>query len=424
VTDGTSLTGLRERLVAEVLQTSGIRDERITAALRDVPRHLFLPHLPPEDAYLDDAIVTKRDAGGQPISSSSQPAIMAIMLDQLTLAPGQRVLEIGAGTGYNAALMRHIVGPSGTVISVDIEADLADRAREHLASAGYPDVTVIAADGADGYPPGAPYDRVIATVGVSDLAPAWLDQAGAGARIVVPLDVRGSQLAVAFGRSGSGGHWVSRSIAPCGFMRMRGSLAGPERAVVLQPGLSVMLPDGLTLADGHEVDGAALAAFMAEPPAGFGTGVRTSSVQVFWGLGLWLATRDRRSCGFTEEPAAGDAPARLTRAPLGGAGMVATAGIVDSGGIAVLTADETVPATGPRPGQLALGVAGFGPHGAELGAALAAHVQAWDAAGQPGAARLHVDAYPRSSADEPDPSMDGHALLIERSATRFAVYHT
>ncbi|HEY7883091.1 MAG TPA: methyltransferase domain-containing protein, partial [Streptosporangiaceae bacterium] len=214
MTEGTSLAGRRERLVAEVLQTSGIRDERIAAALSDVPRHLFLPHLPPEDAYLDDAIVTKRDADGQPISSSSQPAIMAIMLDQLTLAPGQRVLEIGAGTGYNAALMRHIVGPSGTVVSVDIDADLADRAREHLASAGYPDVTVVAADGAEGYPPSAPYDRVIATVGVSDLAPAWLHQAAPGARIVVPLDVRGSQLAVAFGRSGSGGHWVSRSIAP------------------------------------------------------------------------------------------------------------------------------------------------------------------------------------------------------------------
>ncbi len=424
MTEGTSLAGRRERLVAEVLQTSGIRDERIAAALSDVPRHLFLPHLPPEDAYLDDAIVTKRDADGQPISSSSQPAIMAIMLDQLTLAPGQRVLEIGAGTGYNAALIRHIVGPSGTVVSVDIDADVADRAREHLAAAGYPDVTVVAADGAEGYPPGAPYDRVIATVGVSDLAPAWLHQAAPGARIVVPLDVRGSQLAVAFGRSGSGGHWVSRSIAPCGFMRMRGSLAGPERAVVLQPGLSVMLPDGLTLADGHEVDGAALAAFLAEPPAGFGTGVRASSVQVFWGLGLWLATRDRRSCSLTEERPAGEGPGLLARAPLADTGLAATAGIVDSGGIAMLTADEIVPAAGPRPGQLTLEAAGFGPHGSELGAALAAHVQAWDAAGQPGAARLHVDAYPRSSADEPDPSTAGHTLLIERAATRFAVYHT
>jgi len=423
VTDGTSLAGLRERLVAQVLQTSGIRDERIAAALRDVPRHLFLPHLPPEDAYLDDAIVTKRDADGQPISSSSQPAIMAIMLDQLTLAPGQRVLEIGAGTGYNAALMQHIIGPSGTVVSVDIEADLADQAREHLASAGYQDVTVVAADGADGYPPGAPYDRVIATVGVSDLAPAWLEQAGPGARIVVPLDVRGSQLAVAFGRSGSGQHWVSRSVAPCGFMRMRGSLAGPERSVVLQPGLAVMLPDGLTLADGQEVDGAALAACMDEPPARFGTGVLTSSVQVFWGLGLWLATRDRRSCGVAEERQAGDDPGRLARAPLGGAGMAATVGIVDSGGIAVLAADQAPPLPGPHPGQLALEVAGFGPHGFELGAALATHVRAWDAAGQPGAARMHVDAYPRSAADEPDAPAADDALLIERPATRFLVYH-
>ncbi len=452
MTEGTSLAGLRERLVAQVLQTSGIRDERVAAALRDVPRHLFLPHLPPEDAYLDDAIVTKRNADGQPISSSSQPAIMAIMLDQLTLAPGQRVLEIGAGTGYNAALMRHIVGPSGAVVSVDIEADLADRARGHLASAGYPDVTVVAADGADGYPPGAPYDRVIATVGVSDLAPAWLHQAGPGARIVVPLDVRGSQLAVAFGRAasavpvlagpalagpalagpvlagpalagpGSGGHWVSRSIAPCGFMRMRGSLAGPERTVVLQPGLSVMLPDGLTLADGKEADGAALAAFMDGPPAEFATGVRTSSLQVFWGLGLWLATRDPRSCAVAEERPAEDDPGRLARAPLRSTQMAATAGIVDSGGIAVLTAERQAQAAGEQPGHLALEVTGFGPHGAELGAALAAHVQAWDQAGQPGAAGLHVDAYPRSSPDEPAPA--GDALLIERPATRFIVYQS
>jgi protein-L-isoaspartate(D-aspartate) O-methyltransferase len=419
---------LRERLVAQVLSTSGIRDERIAAALRDVPRHLFLPHLPPEDAYLDDAIVTKRDTEGQPISSSSQPAIMAIMLDQLDLAPGQRVLEIGAGTGYNAALIRHIVGPSGAVVSVDIEPDLVDRAREHLASAGYQDVRLVAADGADGYPPGAPYDRVIATVGVSDLAPAWLQQAGPGARIVVPLDVRGSQLAVSFGRAGGGGHWVSRSIAPCGFMRMRGSLAGPERTVILQPGLSVMLPDGLTLADGREVDGAALAAFLDEPPVEFVTGVWTSFPQIFWGFGLWLAAGDRRSCGVAEDRSAGSgdsaepsAASRLARAPLLSRGMVATAGILDSGGIAVLTATQVTPAVDGRPAQLALDVAGFGPHGAELGAALAAHVRAWDRAGQPGAARLHVDAYPRSSPDEPAPASD--ALLIGRPATTFVVYH-
>src|SRR6201994_363364 len=358
----TDLARLRDRMVAEVTAADRTVSASVTEALLVVPRHLFLPGIPPAAAYRDDAIVTRRGPDGQPTSSSSQPTIMAIMLDQLGLEPGQRVLEIGAGTGYNAALMKYLTGPGGAVSTVDLDPEGAAEATAHLATAGYPDVTVVAADGAEGYPPGAPYDRIIATVGVSDLAPAWLHQAAPGARIVVPLDVRGSQLAVAFGRSGSGGHWVSRSIAPCGFMRMRGSLAGPERAVVLQPGLSVMLPDGLTLADGNEVDGAALAAFMAEPPTEFATGVRTSSTLVFWGLGLWLATRDSRSCGVTEELAAGDAPGRLDRAPLGGAGMAATAGIVDSGGIAVLTADEMVPAPGPRRGGGGPAGAGGGPH--------------------------------------------------------------
>ena len=464
MSDEISLARMRERLVARVVATSHIGSEPVAAALRDVPRHLFLPHLPPESAYRDDAIVTKRGADGEPISSSSQPAIMAIMLEQLDLAPGQRVLEIGAGTGYNAALIRHIVGPSGTVVSMDIDSDLAEAARDHLASVGYRDVTVVAADGAEGYPAWAPYDRVIATVGVSDLAPAWLDQAGPDARIVVPLDVRGAQLSVAFGRAGLRGadsagpgpaaHWTSRSIAPCGFMRMRGSLAGPERTVVLQPGLSVMLPDGLTLADGHEVDPAALAAALDGPPVELPTGVRTGSGQVFWGLGLWLAAGDPRSCGVAEVrlpgrrraparggPAAGSgspaggsgSPAggsgsrtsRLSRAPLSGQGARITVGIVDSGGIAVVTATP-VPTQGlisaGTEGQIALEVSGFGPHAFSLATALAAHVQAWDNAGQPGTLGLHVDAYPRSSPDEPAPVRGG--LLIERPSTRFLVYHT
>ena len=80
---------MRELLAARVITANRIGSTRVAAALRDVPRHLFLPGLPPESAYRDDAIVTKRDADGQPISSSSQPAIMAIMLDQLDLAPGR-----------------------------------------------------------------------------------------------------------------------------------------------------------------------------------------------------------------------------------------------------------------------------------------------------------------------------------------------
>ena len=99
------LEQLRERLATRVVADTRIGSERVAAALHAVPRHLFLPEQRPEVAYQNDAIVTKRDETGQPISSSSQPTIMAIMLDQLDLAPGQRVLEIGAGTGYNACLL-------------------------------------------------------------------------------------------------------------------------------------------------------------------------------------------------------------------------------------------------------------------------------------------------------------------------------
>jgi protein-L-isoaspartate(D-aspartate) O-methyltransferase len=434
---------MRELLAARVITANRISSTRVAAALRDVPRHLFLPGLSPESAYRDEAIVTKRDADGQPISSSSQPAIMAIMLDQLDLAPGLRVLEIGAGTGYNAALMRHIVADAGTVVSVDIDSEVAAQARGHLASAGYPDVTVVAADGAAGYPASAPYDRVIATVGVSDLAPPWLDQMSPGGRIVVPLDVRGTQLAVAFEhadpagpRQTAGGHWRSVSLTPCGFMRIRGPLAGPERTVLLAPGLSVMLPDGLMLADGKEIDAEAVAGYLGGPPVELATGVSAGSVQVVWGLGLWLAAGDPRSCTVAEErPVGGRArrvsgpgASRLARAPVRTRGMRATAGIVDSGGIALLTgtplsSQETeAGGVGSAPRLLALAVAGFGPHASALAARLAAHVQAWDQAGQPGTAGLYVDAYPRSSAAEPGPVRGG--LLIERPSTRFVVYHT
>jgi protein-L-isoaspartate(D-aspartate) O-methyltransferase len=412
------LARMRERLAARVVAANRIRSERVAAALHAVPRHLFLPEQRPEAAYRDDAIVTKRDETGQPISSSSQPAIMAIMLDQLDLAPEQRVLEIGTGTGYNAALISYVVGPAGQVTSVDIDPELVVQAREHLARAGFGDVTVACADGAGGYPRRAPYDRIIATVGVSDLAPAWLEQAVPQARIVVPLDVRGTQVSVAFERADPadpGGPWTSRSLAPCGFMRMRGSLAGPERVMMLAPGLSLLLPDGTADADAE-----ALAAWLADPPVAHPTGVRSGSAQVLWGLGLWLATQETRSCRLNEERPGGRRGAsggRLTGAPLRGPGWHSTLGLLDAGGLAILTS-----APGPdRPGLLTLGAAGFGPHAAQLAADLAAHVRAWDEAGRRGIARLHVDAYPRSSANAPRPS--GDTLIMERPGMRFAVYH-
>ena len=123
-----------------------IQSPLVEAAFRAVPRHLFLPDVPVDQAYEDRAIPTKF-ARGRAISSSSQPAMMAIMLEQLDLRPDQRVLEIGAGTGYNAALMAHIVGKTGQVTTLDIDEDIVAAARQHLHSVGADAVQVICADG-------------------------------------------------------------------------------------------------------------------------------------------------------------------------------------------------------------------------------------------------------------------------------------
>jgi protein-L-isoaspartate(D-aspartate) O-methyltransferase len=230
---------LRDQLVDRLVASGTLRDPAIEAAFRRVPREAFLPGVELERIYRDDAIVTKTE-DGVGVSSSSQPAIMAIMLQQLELAPGMRVLEIGAGTGYNAALLRELVGPDGQVTTVDIDEEVAGWARERLDHAGYRDVAVHAADGADGWPPRAPYDRIILTVGAADIAPAWVEQLRPDGVLVIPLWINTAQLSVAFERlAGDSPVLRSRSVTPCGFMRIRGKLAGTERYIPLGPEVTI-----------------------------------------------------------------------------------------------------------------------------------------------------------------------------------------
>ena len=213
---------LRAALIAHLERDGSLADPAVRAAMLAVPRHRFLPHEPLERAYADDAIPTKF-ADGVSISSASQPAIVAQMLEQLTLAPAMRVLEIGAGTGYNAALLRTLVGPGGHVTTIDIDADITAAARAHLAAAGITDVEIITGDGAHGWEPNAPYDRIILTVNAGDIAPAWYAQLAAGGVLVLPLTVGTAQFSIAFQKRDA--LLQSRSIVPCGFMPLRGSLA-------------------------------------------------------------------------------------------------------------------------------------------------------------------------------------------------------
>lgn len=223
-------TARRSALVDGLLQRGLIHDAAVESAFRTVPRHLFVPGVPLDVAYADQSIATKT-RGGLTLSSSSQPAIMAIMLEQLALQPGENVLEIGAGTGYNAALMQNIVGAQGRVTTIDVDEDIVAAARENLAGAGWTQVQVVLADGGFGYPLNAPYDAVIATVGVWDLSPHWLDQLRQGGRLVVPLQFGVRQFSIAFERHES--ELVSHSSVPCGFLQLRGAFASPHALLEL-----------------------------------------------------------------------------------------------------------------------------------------------------------------------------------------------
>ncbi|WP_338598726.1 methyltransferase domain-containing protein [Saccharopolyspora sp. SCSIO 74807] len=184
----------------------------------------------------DQPITTQLDDGqpddGQPhdrtrvpSSSCSQPSLVADMLDALDVRPGHRVLEIGTGTGWNAALLCERVGGTGQVVSVEIDPAVADNARRALAASGHAPL-VITADGAAGYPPGAPYDRVLATASVRAIARTWIEQSRPGGRILAPWGTdygEDALTALEVHADGSASGSFGQRLA---FMRMRGQRRG------------------------------------------------------------------------------------------------------------------------------------------------------------------------------------------------------
>ncbi|NIJ13238.1 protein-L-isoaspartate(D-aspartate) O-methyltransferase [Saccharomonospora amisosensis] len=165
--NATSPESLRDAMVKQIEAEGYVVGRDVERALRLVERHHFVPDATLREAYDNAIVVTKRAADGQVLSCLSQPSIVALQLGQLDIKPGQRVLEIGAGAGYNAALLAHLVGPAGHVTSIDVDTDLVDHARRRLAAAGVGNVEVVLGDGALGHRPGAPFDRILATVGAT-----------------------------------------------------------------------------------------------------------------------------------------------------------------------------------------------------------------------------------------------------------------
>ena len=218
-------SALRQALVDALRRKGDLDDSAIEAALLAVPRHFFLPDMPLERAYADDAVPVKRDSDGMVLASASQPSMIALMLRQLQLRPGDNVLEIGAGTGYNAALMKHIIGHSGTVTSIEIDPQVAQQARVNLQYAGMGEVNVVTADGAMGYAVRAQYDRIIATAAVWDVPLAWPQQLKTSGILVAPVG-GAAQYSAAFTFQPDGSLYSAENI-PCRFISLRGIASGP-----------------------------------------------------------------------------------------------------------------------------------------------------------------------------------------------------
>ncbi len=170
----------RRRMVERLKEELGISD-KVAKAMLKVPRHLFVPSSYEKEAYMDTPLPIGK---GQTISA---PHMVAIMCELLDLKRGEKVLEVGAGSGYHAAVVAEIVGKEGKVIAIERIPELAERARNTLRYLGYDNVKVIIGDGSKGYPPEAPYDKIYVTASAPDVPKPLIDQLKPGGRMVIPI---------------------------------------------------------------------------------------------------------------------------------------------------------------------------------------------------------------------------------------------
>ncbi|MFF4575690.1 methyltransferase, FxLD system [Streptomyces sp. NPDC001410] len=357
---------LRNRLVDEILQ-----DVRLTAdverVMRTVHREAFLPGIDLPEAYADQAVSIKDNplGGPLPLSCASVPSVVGMMLSQLDVRQGDDILEIGAGTGYNAALLAELTGDNGHVTSIDIDSDVALHARTMLDRAGYQQVHVMERDGLLGAPENAPYDRMLAAVGLWDVPAAWWEQLGEGGRLVLPLRWRGQTRSVALTRHGDS--LVSEGMELCGFVPIIGQ--DGEKTTTLNTDDTIRVI--------HDEDQAVDAGTLGNSLSNT-TGIEVMSEQRIGGEesfdGVWLraTATDDRVCRLQVTPDAMTQelvlrPALPVRSPV----------LIDGDSLAYLIVRrEGVDPQRPH----RLGAAAYGPHAEKLAQDFIAHIEAWGAA--------------------------------------------
>ncbi|QUC62931.1 methyltransferase, FxLD system [Streptomyces sp. A2-16] len=359
---------LRNALVDRLRADGHARTSAVETALRTVPRHVFVPDASLEDAYANAPVHIKYDTDGTSISCASQPGVVALMLDQLDAQPGERILELGAGTGYNAGLLAHLVGENGHVTTLDVDDDLVEGARTHLAAAGITNVEAVTRDGALGYAEAAPYDRIIATVGAHGVPHAWLQQLAPGGRLLVPQRLKGTvSRSIAYEQRD--GRWVSLGSEMNTFMPLRRGIADDDRRVIpLSTDGTVRLqaPAGLS------IDADALAGVLDQPRTEEWTGMTVRAMESpEWmelfltcslpsGLIRMLFPRSAKGTLLTEDP------------------YPSSTAVVDKGAVTYLARRVSKETTSEGDKLWEFGVIGHGPGSDELAAEVADTIRTWD----------------------------------------------
>ncbi|WP_462187813.1 MULTISPECIES: methyltransferase, FxLD system [unclassified Frankia] len=360
-TSGTAAE-LHADMVKKITSSRPSLDSPVVEALHAVPRHLFLPDATLDEAYNPyKAVITKTAPDGTHLFCASVATLVAGMLDELHVRPGERIFEVGAGTGYNAALLAELTGPDGLVVTADIDEDVTGQASIALAAAGYSGVRVLTRDGALGDDTTAPFDKIEVTVGACDIPDAWFTQLVPGGRVVLPLRWRGQTRGVAFVK-GDDSVLRSESVFLCGFVPMIGQ--GIERVATLHTDPLVQIHYDID----QDIDPAQLTGILNTPRTSAWSRITVGPQDPIDGIWLRATATDPAVCRINAS--AGAVSADLCTPFIPNLSPTLIAG----SSLAYLIKRRS---DGPDP-VYELGAHGHGPDGHALAERLCGHIHTWN----------------------------------------------